>query len=198
MTPVKINLAPESRQAYIRRRKTRQKVRFATLVAIGTCGSLIVLLTVINLAAGLVLQQNKDKVAQYEKQIQTMPKLQDAMTAQQRLASIGVLYSQRVHLSQFFDVLTTVSPNGFGISSLTIDKTNTIHFAATANSYGLAAKFVKALEASNQTLGPNAKPSNPPYFTNIVFSSVSQGSNGGVSFSVGATASGEVTSGQNH
>jgi len=197
MTP-KINLAPDRHQAKVKAKRSRQLILAISFLVTATSVGIMVALFLVaqgqNLAIRLTqnaINDDKTQINQYKQQ-----GLQDAVTTQRHLDSLPVLYSQRVYLSKFFDVLISVSPQGFGVSRINIDSQNVIKFNGRAKSYTLAAKFAKALEASNVTIGSGAAAANTPYFSNIDLSGVSAASDGSVDFSVTATMSKEVTNGQ--
>lgn len=191
----KINLAPE---IYQRSQRNKQLKRWATTLTITICavavGVVILMLVILGgQKAGIAVLSGDIKHKQ--DQIKQMSDLDDAATAQQHLENWQQLNSTKPKVSRFFTVLQTFTPLGISVSSLTIDNGNTITMAGTAKDYALADKLVKALDAANVTIGPNAAASNKPFFTDTKLTSVGQEVSG-VTFQLTTQMSGEVTSGQ--
>jgi Tfp pilus assembly protein PilN len=192
---VLINLLPDTRQAKIVAKRRRQMM---TAVAVGVwavCGGILVLLALYTASQKLLINQKTAEIKVKERQLQEIDGLVDALTAQQHSASLPTLYSQRVYLTKFFAAYAASNPKEVTLSSLTVDASNALAVNGTATSYAAAAKLARALEASNVSVGPDAKGSNQPYFTNVALQSASR-SGGRVSFTLNAVLSTEVTHGK--
>ena len=189
----KINLAPEIYQNH-QRDKRRRKIATSLGIAVSVIAVAVVVIAGVVLAAqSVAISVLKHSIASDENKLKTYPDLINAATAQEHLTSWQQLEQQKLYLSRFFTVLQTAAPQGITISNLTIDPQNNLEVTGTSQTYTLASKFAQALAASNTIVGPNASPSQPPYFTKVQFESLSATEQGSVDFQLTTTMSTEVT-----
>lgn len=191
-----INLLPDVRQAKLRERHRRQLATGVSITVWAICGGMVVLLTLYVAGQKVVISSLSSSITSMENQLQGVPNLTSALTAEEHVASLPTLYNQRVYLSKFFQAYTAASPTDVTVGSLTIDSQNNLTINGTADTYAAVAKLARALEDSNVTLGTGAAASNTPYFTNVTISSVGNGT-GGVGFSMSAVMGSGVISGSN-
>jgi Tfp pilus assembly protein PilN len=190
----KFNLAPEVYQASLRNKKRKKLVTtIGIAVSVVSAGLVIVLLLIIG-GQAIALKTLNDSIKAGQAKVQSYPDLQDAVTAQQHLSTLNSLYGQRIYMSKFFNVLQTFSPQGVSISSASLSTDNNLTITGSAKSFDLVTKFAKALEGSNTQVGPNAAPSQQPFFSGLNLSTVSN-NNGLITFSITTQVSPEVTSG---
>lgn len=193
----RINLAPEVYQTSQRnKRRKRMAVAIATTVGI-VCGGVlgVLLLVIVSQKAALsVFQRNIDAK---QNELKQMPELERALTVQHHLLSWKSINSEKTYLSEFFKVLEAYAPQGVAVGNLQLSADNILSVSASAQNYALATKFAKALDAANVEIGPNASASAQPYFTGTELASVSQESNGTVTFKLSTQMSSEVTRGKN-
>jgi hypothetical protein len=191
---VLVNLLPDTRQVKQRDARRRQ---LATGIAIALwviCGGLVVLLFLYNTSQRLIVGSLTSSIAGKEKQLQGTTGLTDALTAQQHLASLPTLYGQRTYFTNFLNAYAEANPTDITLSSLAVDASNALVVNGQGKSYAAVAKLAKALEAEHVTVGQNASQGNQPYFTNVSIQTVAR-TNNQVGFTINATLSGGVTSG---
>lgn len=182
-----INLLPDIRQAKLREKRRRQMMSGAAVATWVVCGVIILGLSLAT-AAEKVLISNATKDA--EKKANALSKQEgiiEALTAQQHLASLPELYSQRVYMTKFFTALSESDPSDITLSSLNIDGLNQLTVTGGARAYASVAKLARALAVTNVKVGTGSAPSNPPYFTNVNITEVSKATSQGVSFTIQAT-----------
>jgi len=191
-----INLLPDLRQAKLRDKRRRQLASGVAVVVWSICGGLIVLLSVYWAGQKAVIAGYSKSITEKVSQLKQIPDITDALTAQEHLAALTSLYSQRVYISKFFSIYTAANPAEVALNTLTLDATNALKISGTSVSYASVAKLARALEQSNLTVGPDALVTNQPYFTNVAISGVSADSTGRISFTLDlAVGSGAVTNG---
>jgi Tfp pilus assembly protein PilN len=195
MTAAKLNLAPEVYQSG-QRAKHRKQVATSIGIGVGVTaiGLVIACLVILGGQAAYIATLNR-QIKDKQSQVSSFADLPKAVTLAQHLDSLNNMADQKVRITRFFDVLQTVVPQGLAVSALSINDANVLEVNATARSYSLATKFAKALEASNLEVGPNAAPSNPPYFTDVNLSAVSRNGGNGVDFKLTTQMAPEVTHG---
>jgi hypothetical protein len=192
----KLNLAPEIYQTSQRNKRRRRLATSIGIIVNAVAVGLIVLGLVVIGGQKIAIAALQSQINSRQEKVKTYADLPDAVTAQQHLATLGQLAAQQVDFSRFFTVLQNVAPQGIAASTVTVGSDNSLDVTGTALTYDLITKFAKALEADNLTVGPNASPTQQPYFTNVTLDSVSADtSNGGVDFKLDAQMSTGVTSG---
>jgi Tfp pilus assembly protein PilN len=192
----RINLAPEVYQQSQRNKELR-KVATSASVFVGAIavGVVVVLLVLIG-GQKVLLATIQSSINSDEAKLKTFSDLQDAATIQQHLDSLSSLQQQRLYLTKFFKTLQNTAPTDLQVTTLQVDSSNTLQADVRSRSYKTATKFAKALEASNVDIGPNASPSNSPYFTSVQLGEVGNDGQGAVEYKITATVSSEVTNGQ--
>jgi len=192
---VHINLLPDARKEKLRDQNNRQLAISAATIAVVGSVVVLVLLVAITQAQNLQIHLLTGSISNKQKQItQEIPEAQAIATVQRATDSLAPLYSQQVKMSNFFNVLASVSNNDISISSVTLDASNKLTVSGLARSYNAASKLAEAMQASNVTLGDNASPSNTPDFTNVLLNALN-GDQGKSSFTITATVSTGVTHG---
>lgn len=191
----KVNLAPEIYQASQRNKQRRRLATSAGIIVNVIAVGLIILGLVVIGGQKIAIAVLQGQINSRQNQVKTYADLPAAVTAQQHLTSLGQLASQKVYFSRFFTVLQGVAPQGIAATNVTVGTDNTLEMTGTATTYQLITKLAKALEADNLTVGPNASPTQQPYFTNVTVVSASTDTNtGGVDFKLDAQMSAGVTS----
>ncbi len=191
---VLINLLPDTRQAQQQNSKRRQ---LATGIAVGiwsVCGGLLVLVGLYVASQKLIINSVTHDIATKQKQLEGTKNLVKALTAQQHLAALPGLYSQRAYLTKFFTTYSQANPTEVSLNTLSLDTNGILTVNGSAASYAAVAKLAKGLEAVNITVGTGASSSNQPYFTNVSLQSANR-SNNRISFTLNATLASEVTRG---
>jgi Tfp pilus assembly protein PilN len=188
-----INLLPDTRQAKLKERHRRQLVGGVSVLVWAVCGGIVALMTIYQLGQAAVIAGHTKSIKENTKELEAIPNLLDALTAQQHSASLPSLYAKRVYMTKFFDAYTEANPSEVRLNSLGIDTANTLIVNGVGRSYAAVAKLARTLEASNVKVGPNAASTNPPYFTSVTITSVAS-SNQGVSFTINAAIDPGVTS----
>lgn len=177
-----INLLPEVRQAKIKAKRQRH---LTIAVAFAVCAvslAAVAILAVITGGQALVIGQIQKDINNTQTEIQKDPDLPRILTVQSHLGSLSQLYDNRVYMTALFDLLPSVTPTDFAMSSFSIDAGGIITVSGQAKNISLVDKFVKALEASK---------SSQAHFSNVTITSVNSGSDKKASF----TASFQLNSG---
>lgn len=189
-----INLLPDIRQAKLRDRHRRQLFLGVSILIWAISGGLVVLLGIYAGGQALVIRSVSDKINNQKSQLQNVPGLTNALTAEEHLSALPALYNERVYLSQFFKDYQASDPGSVTLSSLTVDGSNNLDISGSAKDYVAVATLARAMEVANVGSGSVTSTSTEPYFTNVTI--VSAGSvSGGVSFSIQAVVGTEVVSG---
>lgn len=191
---VLINLLPDTRQAKLRERRRRQLVTGIAVVVWIVAGGVVALLSLYVAGQKLAISNANKQIADKKQQLENVPGLMDALTAQQHLTSLPDLYRQRVYLTKFFAAYSEANPQDVALASMTLDATNQLVASGTAKSYLAAAKLARALEAEHVTIGKGAAAGNEPYFTNVALQTVTRANNQ-VSFTINMTVGAGATSG---
>jgi Tfp pilus assembly protein PilN len=196
MTP-QINLLPEVRQAKLKAKRHRRLAAGLATAVIGFSLITVVVLALVSQAQKLRISQLSREIETRQNEIKTTPNLEKMLTTQQHLSSLPGLYSQRVFMTKFYNLLSGVSPRDLAFESLEIDAQNVMSVKGRARNYNIASKFAKALEASNLTLGDKANPNNSAHFSEVTLGTVSAEDDGKVVFELKAKIATEVTSDAN-
>ena len=191
-----INLLPDLRQAKLKDLHRRQLVTAIAIAIWIACGSIIGVMVVISTSQIAVIGLVSKNITDKETSLGNVTGLVDALTAEQHLAALPALYSQRVYLTKFFTALTEADPNGVSLTSLNIDSSNILTVHGNAPSYSVTAKIARALAQSNVQVGTGAAPTNTPYFSDINLSNLEYNDKTGVGFTITATMAAGVTSGK--
>lgn len=191
---VLVNLLPDTRQVKLREKRRRQIFGGVAVATWVVCGGVIALMVLYSTSQKLLIANAQGQIDSKINELKGMTELPEALTAQQHLASLPNLYSQRVYLTKFFTAYSEANPTEVSLNNMTLDSGNLLTVNGTASSYAAAAKLAKALEAANVKVGKNAATGNTPYFSNVTIESASR-SNNSVSFTLNATLATGVTSG---
>lgn len=190
---VAINLLPDIRQAKLReQRRRRMALSVGTIICTACIGGLVVLLLATQ-AQKLRINQLTGQIKRDQAEINKTENLSEMLTTQQNLASLPALYNQRRFLTKLFTVLQGISPKELGLTSLDMEDINTMKIGGRAQSYATVTKLVRALEASNVTVGENSSENNRAHFSNITISNVGAEGDGKVTFTLTAKLSEGVT-----
>ncbi len=192
-----INLLPDVRQAKLKERQRRQLVSSVSVMIWVVCGGVLALMFAYSLGQKAVIGVNTTDISRKKQQLEAVPGLLDALTAQQHSASLPQLYGQRVFLTKFFAAYGAANPSDVTLTAMTLDSRNALVVSGFGKTYASVAKLARALEASNVAVGEGATATNSPYFTAVTITSVSNTSTRGVTFSLSATLGAGVTSGNN-
>ncbi len=171
---VMINLLPDIRQTKQEEYRRRQMVTGVAVTIWAVCGGLLLLLGLYTASQKLIINNDTNQIRNKEAQLQDTTGLVDALTAQQHLSSLPMLFGNRVYLSKFFQAFVAANPQNVSLNSLTLDLNNALTINGTASSYALVSKLANALIADNVTIGAGAAKGNSPYFTNVAISSASK------------------------
>ena len=193
---VAINLLPDTRQAKLRERSRR---RLITVVAVSVWAVSVAVVLVLFLASQgqkVIINDLTSKISSKEQTLQSTPGLIDALSAQQHLLAVPLLFGQRVYFTKFFAAYVASNPSQITLNSLNVDSGNVLSVSGTAPSYQAVSKLAEAMTAQHVTLGAGASASSQPYFTNVTISSASQQSGGSTSFTLRANLASEVINGR--
>lgn len=190
----RINLAPEVYQKHQRdKRNKRIATSAATATGVVVGGFLIVMLLILGAQKGAIALATNDIKAKQD-EIKNMTDLQDAVTAQYHLNSWSELSSKKVRMSRFFAILEEFQPQGVRVAQIELLNGTQLKINGETRSYALIDKMVKAFEAANVEIGPNASSTNSPLFSEVMVDSASE-EDGKVSFELTTNVAEEVTSG---
>ncbi len=193
---VLINLLPDLRQAKLRDKRRRQLASGVAVVIWSVCGGVIVLLSIYWGGQKAFIASKSSSITEKIQQLKEVPGIIDALTAQEHLAALPGLYSKRVYISKFLNAYSASNPADVALSTLTMDASNALKVTGSANSYAAVAKLARALEQSNLTVGPNALPTNQPYFTSVAITGASAEQTGKINFTLDIVVGlGAVTNG---
>ncbi len=190
-----INLLPDLRQEKMRNKQRRRLAKLVASGVAGACMAILVVLFLITLGQNVRVSQLSSQIQVNQANLDNVKDLQKVVTVQQHLNSLETLYRQRIYLSKFYGVLSQLEPKEIGLQTLNLDQNNLLTVNGLARNYGSITKFVKALEASNISLGFGADSKNQPNFKDLQLTSVAADASNQVNFAITATMSTEVTSG---
>jgi Tfp pilus assembly protein PilN len=189
-----INLLPDIRQAKLRERRRRQLVSGISILVWSICGGLVLLLGIFSTGQKVIIRNLDNSIESKKNELKAMTDLPAALTAADHLKSLPELYDKRVYFTNFFKAYEAASPTDVTLQSLSVDASNVVAAKGVARSYAAVAKLARAVEGYNVTVGPDAKSSNTPYFSDVSLQNVSQDTTG-VAFTLNATAQSGVFSG---
>lgn len=193
---VQINLLPDARLARLKAKRNRQLAGGISTVVVAASLGAVVLLLIITGAQRLRLDALQRSIDERKAEINSVENLREMLTVQKHLAALPGLYDQRVYISRFFDVLSTVSSRDLSLSNVQITADNQVIATGKGRNYAIVAKFVKALESANVHIGQGASKDNQPYFTDVTLDTLTAKEGGTVEFTLNASMSGEVTDGK--
>ncbi len=188
-----INLLPDIRQDKARNNQRRRMAKLAAFAVSGVSLGLVLILFLITLGQKYRINSLSEDIKSNQAAIDEINDLQQILTTQRQLSSLAELYQQRVLITRLYGVLSGLQPREIGLQSLSLDAQNTLTMTAQARNFGSVTRFVKALQASNVSIGSGANINSRPHFSNIKLATVTSDTNNLVSFSVTATMSPEVT-----
>jgi Tfp pilus assembly protein PilN len=188
-----INLLPDIRQAKLVEKRRRQIMSGVAIATWLGCGAIVLALSLATAAEKVLISAATKDAKNKTEQLRNVPGIIDALTAQQHLASLPTLYSQRVYMTKFFQALIEADPSDMTMSSLSIDGLNQLTVTGGARTYSSVAKLARALSLANISIGPGASPTNNPYFTNVNITEATKSSLQGVTFTIQATMQPGVT-----
>ncbi|HVE81186.1 MAG TPA: PilN domain-containing protein [Candidatus Dormibacteraeota bacterium] len=190
----RINLAPEVYQkSQLNKQRRQLATRLGITITSVSVGFVVLMLILLGGQKAAIAALSGD-IKNKQQEIKEVPDVQKAATAQQNLEAWNKLTKERVRASRFFQVLETFVPQGIAVSSVTVSEANQIEMTASARNYALATKLVKALEAANVEIGPNAALTSKPFFTDIQLTGASE-SAGAIDFKLTLQMDSEVTHG---
>lgn len=190
----RINLAPEVYQKHQRdKRNKRIATTVATTTALISGGFVVIMLIILGAQKAAIALASADIKAK-QQQINEISDLKKAVTAQQHLQSWSELSSSKTRTSRFFAILEQFVPQGISVTNITLQNDGKLELNANAKNYALVNKMVKALEAANVEIGPNASSTNPPLFNNVDVTAAAE-DQGAVGFKLTTSLAPEVTSG---
>ena len=186
MAAVRINLMPDVRQAKVRAMHQKQlATSIGALVVVVSIGAVVLQLGAIG-AQKISISVLNGQISSRTQQLQSINDLPAALTAQQALAALPGLYSQRTYFSNFFAVVAQQTPGAMSFNNVSDDGTGTIKVQGTATDYASIGRFMQALEQAKSSDGTN-------YFSNVTLTSASTGDTGTVSFALTVTAASSAT-----
>ncbi|TAK89030.1 hypothetical protein EPO04_02905 [Patescibacteria group bacterium] len=190
----RINLAPEVYQKHQSdKRNKRIAASVATITSIAVGGFVLVMLLILGAQKGAIALASND-IKSKQNEINNIPDLKKAVTAQYHLNSWEELVSKKVRISRFFAILEEFQPQGIRIAQIELSGTTLLKINGESRNYALVDKMVKAFEAANIEIGPNASSTNNPLFTQVTVNSASE-EDGKISFELTAQLAEEVTNG---
>lgn len=190
----RINLAPEVYQKHQRdKRNKRLATSVASITSIIVGGFIVVMLLILGAQKGAIALASNDIKAKQD-EIAAIPELKQAVTAQYHLSSWMDLSNKKVRISRFFAILEEFQPQGIRVSQVELISGTQLKINGESRTYALVDKMVKAFEAANIEIGPNASSSNSPLFNTVTVNSASE-EDGKISFELTAILAEEVTNG---
>jgi hypothetical protein len=196
-----INLLPDLRQAKLKERRRRQLVSGISVLVWSICGGVVLLLVIFSTGQKVVINNLNNSIEQKKTELKGMADLPAALTAADHLNSLHGfdgqpgLYDKRILYTNFFKAYEASDPTEVTLQSLGVDTTNSLVVKGTGKSYAAVAKLARAVEGFNVTVGPDAKSTNTPYFTDVKLSNTSQDTSG-IAFTLNATAQSGAFNGQ--
>ncbi len=187
MSTVSINLLPEVRLNRLKAARQKQLSISLMFLVVAICGGILVVGILVLQAQNFKIKTLDKSITDHQTQLSQTSDLQNILTVQSHLASLGTLYSQRVYLSHFFSILQQVSPSDVSIKSLSLDETNAITINGSTSSYLAASRLARAMEVSGIDINPNVD--KKADFTDVQLSGLTSGGTGKVTFSIKASAS---------
>jgi len=196
--PILINLLPDVRQAKLRESRRRQLVTGVSIMVWVICGSAVLLMSLYAGGQKVIINNYTHDISVQEAQLENVPGIVAAYTAQQHLAALPQLYSQRVYMTRFLQAYTEADPTTIALTALSLDASGALIVQGNSDTYASVAKLARALTASNVTVGTGAQSANVPYFSNVSIVTAGSGNGSkGVNFTINATvASGATSAGQ--
>lgn len=196
---ISINLLPDVRLARLRDERRRHMVLGVSVmiwVLVGVVvGGLLITYSVQKIQLDLL---NKG-IASDSAQIQAIPALNEALTAQQATTSLASLYSGRSYFSHFVTLLVSRLPVDVTIASLQEGQGGALTVACSGKSIYALNKFVDSLKQAGPTATDVTSSSIPTvhYFSNVVMAQISKDDSGKATTSFTATINEEAFHGQN-
>lgn len=197
MSRMVINLLPDSRlMRYAEKSHKRTAVLTMLSITVGCAAILLISFLVVS-AQGLRMAALTKSISEKSEEIKAIDEVNDILATQQRLNSLRPLYTERVKLSAFFEVIQNISPKDILIRNLTLAEGNVITITGTAVDYASASKLAKAMEESGVTINRGDRKEPQHDFEKVVLSGLTADANTGlVSFTISAVVSSEVIYGQ--
>lgn len=192
---VLINLLPQVHQSRVKDQNQRRLATTASLVVLIFSAVTLLGLFIFTQAQSWTLGRLQKDINERQAQLESTPNISEMLTTQANLAALPGLYSSRVHMTQLFNVLSSLAPIDIRLSVLDVQNGG-VSLTGRASNFSTVAKLVKALEASNIELGSGASKANAPHFTDVTLVSITPGAEG-AAFNITAKMSGEVTSASN-
>jgi len=189
-----INLLPDLRQVRLKERRQRRLATVVSIMVASTSVGILLLLFVFAVGQQAVIDSLSKNINNKRQTLESKPSLIDALTAQQHIASLPIVWAQRVYLNRLFDAYEQANPTDVSLNGLSISVDNVIEVTGSAGSYQSVAKLAEAMSQENITFGKNAKLTNQPYFRGVNIRSASSSSSG-FTFSITASLSSEAVSG---
>jgi len=195
MSTFMINLLPDTRQVKQRSHQRRQLVgAVATAICIA-CGVVLLLLFLSMGSETLIKNSLTNDIAKKRASLEAVPRIIDALTAQQHLDSLPGLFAGRVYLTNFFTSYIAANPTDVAINSLMVNPDNSMVASGFGKSFASVSKLAMALQAQKGvTTSSNGSKAEFSKFTSVEIVSVSRESNN-VSFSLNIVMAPGVTSG---
>ncbi|QQR52983.1 PilN domain-containing protein [bacterium] len=191
---VLINLLPDFKQAKQRESRRRQLAVAASFAVWVVCGVVVLLMFLYSAGQGVRITVLNRQIQENTKSLEGTQGLMDALNAQQHLASLGSLYSNRILFTKFFEAYVAASPTDVTIDAITVNDQNVLVVTGNAKNFAAVAKLQRAMSRGNKT-GINKDVPTSGYFSSVNIPTANNSGNKGITFMINASVSQEVLSG---
>lgn len=195
-----VNLLPKTKQEKIQASRVRQlSITIGSIILLGAV-ALPLILFISKTTQGIVLKRTQASIDKNQATIEGTPNIVTMLTVQQHLDALPGLYSQRVYVSDLFNILPNVINTDVKLTSLKVTTDGTIQFVGTSSSYGAVNKFFVSLNAYGANYDPN-KVSGPVVsgkFSDLKLENVTGISGNQVTFTINGRYSQSVIAGNSN
>lgn len=180
---IQFNLLPDVKLQYIKARRTQHMMTLISLAVIAVSLVVFVLMfTTVNIVQKKSLSDLKDDIQTSSKKLKDTKDLNQILTIQNQLNTLGGLHNDKVVASRLFTFLSQVTPEKASLNKLNVDFTaNTLTVSGKAPSLDVVNTLTDTLKATTY-LTSKAKESDTPAkaFSSVVLSSFGRDSTGAI------------------
>ena len=151
MSRLQFNLLPDVKVNYLKARKTQKLVTTnAILITIASFALFLIMVFTVYIVQKKQLSDADKEIARYSQQLEGVDKLNEVLTVQNQLKSLGELHSKKHISSRVFSYLPQVTPSNAKVGNLAIDFTTGImQIDGTADSQHTVNTFIDTLKFTN-------------------------------------------------
>ena len=191
---VLINLLPDIKQAKQRESQRRQMAIAVSFFVWMLCGGVVLVMFLYSAGQGVRITVLNRQIQERKEALEGTQGLMTALNAQQHVAALGPLYTNRVLFTKFFEAYVTASPLDVTIEALTVNDQNVLVVTGTAKTFSAVAKLQRSMSRVSNSCVCTDVP-NSAYFSSVNIPTATSSGNSGVKFIINGVVSQEVLSG---